>query len=59
LNKRKIWGIEKYLVYWKRFMTENNTWEKKENLENARDLVDKFKERIGTEVRKQEGIEER
>jgi len=24
LNKRKIWGIEKYLVHWKRFMAENN-----------------------------------
>jgi len=40
-------------------MTENDIWEKKEDLENARDLVDKFKDRIGAEVRRQEGIEER
>ena len=38
---------------------ENDTWEKEEDLENARELVDKFKGRIGTEVRRQEGIEER
>jgi len=24
LNKRKIWGIEKYLVHWKGFMAEND-----------------------------------
>jgi len=28
-------------------------------LENTRELVDEFKERISTEVRRQEGIEER
>ena len=25
LNKRKIWGVEKYLVHWKEFMAENDT----------------------------------
>ena len=59
LNKRKIQGIEKYLVCWKVFTAENDTWEKKKNLKNARELVDKFEERMSMEVRRQEGIEER
>ena len=25
LNKRKIWGVEKYLVCWKEFTAKNNT----------------------------------
>jgi len=25
LNKRKIWGVEKYLVCWERFIVENDT----------------------------------
>ena len=59
LNKRKVWGIEKYLVCWKGFTAKNNKWEKEENLENARELVDEFKKRVSVEVRRQEGIEER
>jgi len=51
LNKRKVRGTEKYLVQWKRFMVEHDTWEKKENLVNTRELVNKFKERLNVEVR--------
>ena len=51
LNKRKIWDIEKYLVYWKGFILGNNTWEKEKDLENAKELVNEFKRRISTEVR--------
>jgi len=57
LNKRKIRGVEKYLVQWKRFMAKNNTWEKKENLGNAREALEEFERRINTEVRRQEKIE--
>jgi len=39
-------------------MAESDTWKKK-NLENTRELVDEFEERLGVEVRRQEGIEER
>ena len=39
---------------WKRFTVENDTWEKKEDLENAKELVDKFEERLNVEVRQQE-----
>jgi len=35
-------------------MAENDTWEKKEDLENAKELVDEFEERLNVEVRQQE-----
>jgi len=59
LNKRKIRGIEKYLVWWKRFTIENNTWERGENLGNIKKLVNKFKGRLSAEVRRQEKVETR
>jgi len=37
-------------------MAENNTWEKEEDLENAKELVNEFEERLRAEVRKQERI---
>ena len=40
-------------------MAEHNTWKKKEDLENTRELVDEFEERLKVEVRKQEGIDQR
>ena len=36
LNKRKIRRVDKYLVQWKGFTAEQDTWEKRENLENAK-----------------------
>ena len=54
LNKRKVRGVEKYLVQWKGLTVENNIWEKKENLENTKKLVDEFKGRLKVEVRQQE-----
>ena len=57
LNKKKIWGVEKYLVCWKEFMVENDTWEKEKGLENVRELADEFEGRISVEVRQQEGID--
>ena len=56
LNKRKVRGIEKYLVQWKGFTVEHNTWEKEEDLVNTREAVDEFEERISTEVRRQKGV---
>ena len=58
LNKQKIQGIDKYLVHQKGFTAENNIQEKKEDLKNARELVDKFKRKLSTEVRRQKRIEE-
>jgi len=45
LNKEKIRGVMKYLVYLKGFTAENNIWEKKENLKNAKKTVVKFEKK--------------
>jgi len=50
LNKKKIRGVEKYLIWWKRFMVEGDTWERRENLKNAEELIEEF-ERGGVVVR--------
>ena len=50
-------GVDRYLVRWKGFMAENNTWEKGEDLENAKKLVDEFEGRLNIKVRQQEKIE--
>ena len=52
LNKKKISGIEKYLIRWKGFTVEGDTWEKKENLKNAKELIEEF-EQGEVEVRRQ------
>ena len=57
LNKRKIRGVRKYLICWKGFIVEHDTWEKKEDLENTREAVEEFEGRISTEVRRQEKLD--
>ena len=37
-------------------MAENDTWEREEDLEYARELVDKFKGRRDVEVRRHEKV---
>ena len=51
LNKRKIRGVEKYLIWWKGFMAEGDTWKRKENLQNAKELIKEFKKEEGVEIR--------
>ena len=61
LNKRKIRGKNKFLVQWKGFMAEGDTWESRENLQNAGDLLREFEEeysRDGREVRQQEKVKD-
>jgi len=45
LNKRTVRGKEKFLVRWKGYIVEEDTWENRENLENMKELVEEF-ERI-------------
>ena len=52
LNKKKIRGVEKYLIRWKGFTAEGDTWERKENLKNAEELNEEF-ERGEVVVRRQ------
>ena len=42
LNKKRIRGVEKYLIRWKGFTAEGDTWERKENLKNAEKLIEEF-----------------
>ena len=42
LNKKKMRGVEKYLIRWKGFMAEGDTWERRENLKNAEKLIEEF-----------------
>ena len=52
LNKKKMREVEKYLIRWKGFMAEGDTWERKENLKNAEELIKEF-ERGEIVVRRQ------
>jgi len=56
LNKKKTRGVEKYLIRWKGFTVEGDTWERRENLKNAEELIEEFK-RGEIEVRRQKGEE--
>ena len=51
LNKRKFRGKDRYLVQQKGYTVEEDTWKPKENLGNARDLVERFKEEYREESR--------
>ena len=42
LNKKRMRGVEKYLVRWKGFMVEGDIWERKENLKNVEELIEEF-----------------
>jgi len=60
LNKRKIRGKDKFLVQWKGFTVEGDTWESRENLENTGDLLREFEEeyrKYHREVRQQEQVD--
>jgi len=57
LNKRKIRGVEKYLVRWKEFTAEGDTWKRIENLKNAEEAIKEFEEKMSVEVRRQEKID--
>jgi len=50
LNKRTVRGKEKFLVRWKDYIVEEDTWENRENLENAKELVEEFEREYREEV---------
>ena len=61
INKRTVRGKEKFLVRWKGYTVEEDTWENRENLENAKELVEEFEKIYREEVeelRRQEQEEE-
>ena len=42
MNKQWVRGRDKYLVYWKGFMMESDTWEERENLKNTKEVIEEF-----------------
>ena len=44
-------------MQWKGFTVEHDTWERKKDLRNAREVLEEFEERMNTEVRRQEKID--
>ena len=58
LNKKKMRGVVKYLIQWKGFTAEGDTWKRKENLKNVEELIEEF-ERGGVEVRQQKKEEDK
>jgi len=63
MNKRKVRGRDKYLVWWKGCTAEEDTWESRENLKNAIELVEEFEKNYSREeeeeVRWQEAKEDK
>ena len=51
LNKRKVRGVVKYLVQWKKFTAKHDSWEREEDLKNAKEVVAEFEGRVNTKVR--------
>jgi len=51
LNKRVIQGKEKFLVRWKGYMVEGDTWESRENLENVKEVVEEFEREYEEEAK--------
>jgi len=52
LSKRKRYGKVEYLVRWKGYTAEEDTWEKEGNLENAREVVEDYKREYEKTVRR-------
>jgi len=50
LNKRKVRGKDKYLVHWKGFTAESDTWKGRENLENAKEAIKEFKKEYWQDI---------
>jgi len=65
LNKQRIRRKNKYLVRWKGFIAESDTWEGRENLGNAKEAIEEFEREYRWNIEevnqqeKEEGIFER
>ena len=47
---QQVRGREKFLVRWKGYTAEEDTWESRENLENTKELVEEFEKEHGEKV---------
>jgi len=51
-------GVVKYLIWWKGFMAEGDTWERRENLKNAEELIEEFEQGEVVVRRQEEEVDE-
>jgi len=51
LNKRMIRGKKKFLVRWKGYTAEEDIWDNKENLKNAKEMVKEFEREYREEAK--------
>jgi len=51
LNKRTVREKKKFLVRWKGYTVEDDTWEGRENLENVKKLVKEFERKYREETK--------
>jgi len=62
LNKQQIKKKDKYLVQWKRFTVELDTWEENKKLSNAKEAIEKFEKEYRRDIedlrrqKREEGI---
>jgi len=52
IDKRKRYGRIQYRIRWRGFSREDDTWEPKENLQNAADKLQEFEQRLRKESHK-------
>ena len=57
LNKKKIRGVEKYLICWKGLTAEHDSWERREDLENVKEVLEDFEGRMEIEIKRQEKLD--
>jgi len=54
MNKRKRYRKWEYLVRWKGYMAKEDSWERKENLKNAKEAVEDYERAYRKEGRRME-----
>ena len=52
INKRKRYGKWKYLVRWKGYMAEEDSWKREANLKNTKEVVEEYEKKYRREGRR-------